>query len=180
MTIDQFLAVFPIMKPTRKGWDVCCPAHDDRSPSLGVMEGESGRIVLNCFAGCTTESICTALGLHLSDLFADTPINGRAEPRLVLPKKHSPRKLAFAFELHALDLQMQADKIMEMASKCDDCDTWTNEDHDLAMQAVSRAYAYRERAQFCESYADHLRERDYESKRLALSEPSSGGASAGP
>ena len=31
MTIDQFLALFPAMKPTRKGWDVCCPAHDDRS-----------------------------------------------------------------------------------------------------------------------------------------------------
>lgn len=169
MTIHQFLALFPSIKETKKGWDVCCPAHDDRSPSLGVMEGEEGRIVLNCFAGCTKESICAALGIQMSDLFADTRLTGYAELRLRLPAKHSPRKLAFAFELHALDLQQQADKILAAAAECDDCDTWTHDDRDLAMQAVSRAYDYRERAQFCESYADHLREREYELKRLALS-----------
>lgn len=168
MTIHQFLGLFPSFKETKKGWDVCCPAHDDHSPSLGVMEGEGGRIVLNCFAGCTKESICLAVGIHMSDLFADTRLTGHAEPRLLLPAKHSPRTRAFAFELHALDLQRQADKILAVAAQCDDCDAWTNEDRDLAMQAVSRAYAYRERAQFCESYADHLREQDYELKRLAL------------
>jgi|CXWL01.1.fsa_nt_gi hypothetical protein len=179
MTIHQFLALFPSIKETKKGWDVCCPAHDDHSPSLGVMEGEEGRIVLNCFAGCPKESICAALGIQMSDLFADKNLNGYAEPRLLRPVKRSPRTLAFAFELHALDLQQQADKILAVAAPCDDCDSWTNDDRDLAMQAVSRAYAYRERAQFCESYADHLRERDYELKRLALREPSTGGASVG-
>ncbi len=168
MTIHQFLALFPSAKETRKGWDVCCPAHDDQHPSLGVMEGDNGRIVLNCFAGCTPQAICESLGLSLSDLFADTPLTGHAEPIRSLPKPLPPRKRAFAFELHALDLRHHAEKILKMASRCDDCETWTNEDRELAMQAVGRAYTDLERAHFCESYADHVREQDYELKRLAL------------
>ncbi len=169
MTIHQFLALFPSAKETRKGWDVCCPAHDDQHPSLGVMEGDDGKIVLNCFAGCTPEDICESLGLRLSDLFADAPLNGHAEPRARSLKPLSPRKRAFAFDLHALDLRQHAEQILAVASRCDDCETWTNEDRELAMKAVGRAYTDLERASFCESYADHIREQDYELKRLALS-----------
>lgn len=177
MTIHQFLALFATVKETHKGWDVCCPAHDDRSPSLGLMEGAGGRIVLNCFAGCTPGDICTALGLTMADLFLDSPggSQGPSRPSRITPKPVKKRTLAFAFELHALDLRRQADTILAAAAHCEDCDTWTHEDIDLAMQAVSRAYAYQERAQFCESYADHVRECDYELKRLTPREPSISG-----
>ena len=177
MTITQFLALFPYAKPTKKGWDVCCPAHDDHSPSLGIMEGDGGRIVLNCFAGCTPGAICAALQIELVDLFADRPLPGQVRPLSLPLKKYSRVKLAFAYELHALDLKLQAEKILSVASHCTDCDAWTNDDRELAMQAVSRAYAYQERAQFCESYADHLREDDHELKRSASRQPSTGGAS---
>jgi hypothetical protein len=161
MTITQFLALFHPITDTKKGWDVCCPAHDDQHPSLGVMEGEAGRIVLNCFAGCTPESICTVLGLTMADLFQDRPINGDIRP-LVRPwKPISPRKRAFAYELHALDLRRQAEKILAAAKACEDCDTWTDAVLDWAMKVVSRAYIYHERAQWCEDYADHLREQEW-------------------
>lgn len=161
MTMHQFLALFPTVKETRKGWDVCCPAHDDQSPSLGVMEGDGGRIVLNCLAHCENTDIVAALGLTMSDLFPDAPLNGLAQPIRLPPVKRSPRKLAFAYDLHALDLRRQAEKILEASKKCDDCDTWTNDERELAMNAVNRAYQYLERAQFCESYADHVREQNY-------------------
>ncbi len=55
-----------------------CPAHDDRNASLSVSVGDDGRVLLKCFAGCSTEDICTALGLKMADLFeswerVDTP-----------------------------------------------------------------------------------------------------------
>lgn len=168
MTIHQFLALFSTVKQTRKGWDVCCPSHDDQSPSLGIMEGDGGRIVLNCFAGCSVESICQSLGLTVADLFQDRPLDGLARPLRLPPVQRSPRKRAFAYDLHALDLRRQAEKILAASTNCTDCDTWTNDERELAMKAVSRAYAYHERAQFCESYADHVREQDYELKRRAL------------
>lgn len=55
------------------GWMACCPAHKDRNPSLSVSEGNDGRVLLNCFAGCSTESVLAALGLTASDLFPENP-----------------------------------------------------------------------------------------------------------
>ena len=48
-----------------------CPAHDDRTPSLGVSLGR-GAILLHCFAGCDQESVLAALsreGVPASALF---------------------------------------------------------------------------------------------------------------
>lgn len=47
----------------------CCPAHDDRSPSLSIKECDDGRLLLHCFAGCPTTDVLEAIGLSLSDLF---------------------------------------------------------------------------------------------------------------
>lgn len=53
---------------SRSGWIARCPAHEDRSPSLSICARDE-KILLHCFAGCTVEAICAALGLHVSDLF---------------------------------------------------------------------------------------------------------------
>jgi hypothetical protein len=46
-----------------------CPAHDDTEPSLSVSEGEDGRALIKCFAGCPPQHITDALGLQMGDLF---------------------------------------------------------------------------------------------------------------
>ncbi len=51
-----------------KGWTACCPAHDDRRPSLSVSEGDDGRALVRCHAGCATDAICAAVGLRVVDL----------------------------------------------------------------------------------------------------------------
>lgn len=49
-----------------------CPGHADKKTlSLHISQADD-RVLLKCFAGCETESICSALGLELSDLFNDT------------------------------------------------------------------------------------------------------------
>jgi len=57
-----------VRQTSNNSWTACCPAHDDRSPSLHVTV-TSDRVLLKCFAGCTTEQICAALGIGLRDLF---------------------------------------------------------------------------------------------------------------
>lgn len=54
----------------------CCPAHNDRTPSLSVSLGR-GAILLHCFAGCDQESVLAALareGVSASTLFSGAAI----------------------------------------------------------------------------------------------------------
>ncbi len=53
------------------GWVACCPAHEDRTPSLRIDSGDDGRVLLCCRAGCTFEAILAAMHLEASDLFPD-------------------------------------------------------------------------------------------------------------
>lgn len=39
----------------------CCPAHDDRTPSLSLADGADGRLLLHCHAGCDFRDIMGAL-----------------------------------------------------------------------------------------------------------------------
>lgn len=50
-------------------WTACCPAHNDKGPSLAVRELPDGRVLLHCFAGCETESVLVAIGMDMTDLF---------------------------------------------------------------------------------------------------------------
>lgn len=46
----------------RKGM-CCCPAHEDRTPSLSVSIGRQA-ILFHCFAGCSNDEVISALGRH--------------------------------------------------------------------------------------------------------------------
>lgn len=56
-------------KSTGSGWITRCPAHDDHNPSLSVSEGDDGRALFNCLAGCPPDAVLSALGLNAADLF---------------------------------------------------------------------------------------------------------------
>lgn len=57
------------IRPIADGSMAQCPAHPDRNPSLHVSEGQDGRALLTCHAGCERGSILDALGLKEPDLF---------------------------------------------------------------------------------------------------------------
>lgn len=69
MTIDQFLTRFSRSTKTGGQWLVKCPAHNDDKASLAVRDGDDGRVLLCCHAGCATPEIVAAMGLKESDLF---------------------------------------------------------------------------------------------------------------
>lgn len=50
------------------GFKACCPAHEDRNPSLSVKLGDV-RVMLHCFAGCSEDAVLQALGISTQDLF---------------------------------------------------------------------------------------------------------------
>ncbi len=50
-------------------WLACCPAHDDRNPSLSIRETGDGTLLLKCWAGCGAADVVAAVNLGLSELF---------------------------------------------------------------------------------------------------------------
>lgn len=57
------------LRRTPFGWQARCPAHDDKNPSLSLAEGDDGRALLHCHAGCDPRDVLTGLGLKFRDLF---------------------------------------------------------------------------------------------------------------
>lgn len=73
MTAHEILSRLQGVKGGHGQWTARCPAHDDRQSSLSVGEGEDGRVLLRCHAGCDVDRITAALGITKSDLFPDKP-----------------------------------------------------------------------------------------------------------
>jgi len=73
--IDRVLAALDKVRKCKNGWTACCPAHDDKTPSLSVSEGDDGRVLLRCHVRCSLEEICAALGIEQRDLFPLSPDN---------------------------------------------------------------------------------------------------------
>ena len=67
--INTILSKLDKVKRSGDGWIACCPSHNDKHQSLKVSVGNDGQILLHCFAGCTVEQICSALGIAVKDLF---------------------------------------------------------------------------------------------------------------
>lgn len=76
MILDRLTGI----KKTRPGrWIACCPAHEDKSPSLSIREMDDGRVLLYDFGGCDTQAVLDAMGLTLGDLF-DGPLSHHLAP----------------------------------------------------------------------------------------------------
>ncbi len=68
--LEKVLGRLDKVKQTRaRQWKACCPGHKDKDPSLSIYEADDGKVLLHCWAGCTTAEITAAIGLELSDLF---------------------------------------------------------------------------------------------------------------
>ncbi len=80
--IDRLLERLERVKATGPGrWSACCPAHDDKSPSLAIRELGDERVLLHCFTGCSTADVLAAVGLEFADLFPpDSRAIGHANP----------------------------------------------------------------------------------------------------
>ena len=68
--IDQFLSRLENVKPVSNGrWLARCPAHNDKTPSLSIANTADGKLLIHCFASCSTPDIVQSVGLELADLF---------------------------------------------------------------------------------------------------------------
>jgi hypothetical protein len=82
---DALLSRLHKVRGRNGSWVACCPAHEDKSPSLSIRE-EGDKVLVHCFAGCDVADVVAAVGLSLDDLFPsrqqtvpDQPSNRRVK-----------------------------------------------------------------------------------------------------
>ncbi len=69
MLLDEVVAWFDNPRRTGSGTMVRCPAHEDKRQSLHISQGDDGRVLLKCHAGCDTADVLARVGKTLADLF---------------------------------------------------------------------------------------------------------------
>lgn len=103
MTPGEFIEHLQKVRQTGPDrWLSRCPAHEDRSPSLSIREGDGGAILVHCFGGCEPAAIVEALGLRLADLFPDRGGHHRPAGRSRIPAGDVLAAVAFEIEVAAL------------------------------------------------------------------------------
>lgn len=79
MTTEDFLDRLEGVRKQGSGYVARCPAHEDRTASLSVKEGDDGKTVVHCHAGCSYKDVIAAAGLELKDLGGQDAVAGEPE-----------------------------------------------------------------------------------------------------
>ena len=99
--VEVLLSRLQKVKGRNGSWTACCPAHNDKGPSLAIREADDGRILLHCFAGCETLNVVQAVGMDMTDLFPpdnkrrDYPVEGKPRMKPAFYASDLIRILAF-------------------------------------------------------------------------------------
>ena len=73
--IDSILGRLDRPREVARGrWRARCPGHSGtNTTALAITEGDDGRVLIRCYAGCEVGAVVTAIGLELKDLFPPRP-----------------------------------------------------------------------------------------------------------
>jgi hypothetical protein len=102
--VERLLSKLPDATRSGDGWSARCPAHEDRRPSLSVREGEDGRALVWCHAGCTVDAVCAAVDLRVRDLFPPdkmppTPVRLNGAPQITATYDYVDESGALLFQV---------------------------------------------------------------------------------
>jgi DNA primase len=101
-TLDAETIARGLQKPKRAGpgkYVACCPAHDDKSPSLSIKDAP-GKVLVHCHAGCSQDEVINALrDLGLWHTASEYQIDRRKHSELKETIRHHQQILWFGVDL---------------------------------------------------------------------------------
>lgn len=84
MIADVLEHLEKVRKTGNANWIACCPAHEDRSPSLTIHDAGDGRVLVHCHAGCRFDEIVSSSGAGY-DAFFPPNVNIMQMPKRAFP-----------------------------------------------------------------------------------------------
>lgn len=99
MTYEEVLSHFQVKKYGNGKAQALCPAHPDKEASLTITQGNDGKTLLKCHAGCSSESVVLAAGLKMADLFSENRLS--EERRRMYIESREKRKIEVFHRLKA-------------------------------------------------------------------------------
>ena len=143
MTVDALLHRLEGVRSCGRGWKARCPAHEDRNPSLSVHEGDRG-ILLRCWAGCSVNEICAAIGMTVRQMFFDD--NGPVDRDAI--RRYQTRRQAERTRQRArgkrIDALREAAAVIRAGTNLD-ISEWSDEQLDVALNRICDARELLER-----------------------------------
>jgi hypothetical protein len=147
MTSAELLSFFDHVRPRGPGrWSARCPAHDDRSPSLSITEGERG-LLLKCWSGCSIHEICRSLGIEQRELFFDAFDADPRQRRAAAQRRAAERLAREKIELAdgaTIDALKAADYFARSRRELD-ISQWSNQRLADELDALADGYALLEK-----------------------------------
>ena len=106
MTVEILLSRLNRVKQTGRGrWVACCPAHDDKRPSLAITETDDGKVLVHDFGGCSVYDVLFSVRMKVQDLFAgsgEMPRNALKTAKMPFSYADAMRCIAFESTLAAV------------------------------------------------------------------------------
>lgn len=127
-TITLLNALAKVKQTNHSTWIACCPAHDDKNPSLAIRQVDDGRILIHCFAGCSAADILDALGLSFDDLYPEKNVD----------ITHKPLRKIFDANTTLQLLQFESSLVLECARTLNRGEQLTDKDYDRLFKATER------------------------------------------
>lgn len=116
--LEKVLARLDKVKPDGAGkWKACCPAHDDKEPSLGIREGRDGKVLLHCFAGCNAAEITAAISLELRDLFPGEHQPRRGPSKSAIQHERTVYQIGLSMQMQGVALNAEDQARFEVAKR---------------------------------------------------------------
>ena len=142
MTATELLPLLDGVRTRGSGkWLSRCPAHQDKSPSLTIAEGDRG-LLLKCWAGCTLKEITGALHLSVKDLFFDTAGADSDQRRQAMEQRRQAKakeQAVYRAEGLRMDALREAEALIHSACGIS-IEQWSDEHLNTALDRLGAAY----------------------------------------
>ncbi|WP_342979445.1 MULTISPECIES: VapE domain-containing protein [unclassified Ruminococcus] len=109
MTYEEILSHFQVKKYGNGKAQALCPAHPDKEASLTITQGNDGKTLLKCHAGCSSESVVLAAGLKMADLFSENRLS--EERRRTYIESREKRKIEAVYNYVSINGEYAYTKI---------------------------------------------------------------------